>query len=204
MAFLVDFTGYFDDSGTDANSEVAVCAGYVATAEQWAQLARNWAEVDDTEKFGVFHTSDCLGGFQQFAEWTKDRKQSVLKRLIGITNLRVRHGFISAVIKRDYDEIVPEWLKARIGKYHYTFCAWSCFAFISQWRQKNGLTEPMQLIFDTMGKGKGEIINAYDSFIAFGNADYIGAYKNGLAFESKELFPQLQARILLLVVPADT
>jgi len=60
----------------------------------------------------------------QFKDWEASRKERVFRRLIGIINARVRHGFISAVVKKDYDEIVPDWIKARSGKYHYTFCVW--------------------------------------------------------------------------------
>jgi hypothetical protein len=190
---MANISGYFDDSGTHLQSETAVCAGYVATVEQWKELERNWREVDNTEHFGVFHTAAWLGGYKQFKGWEASRKERVFRRLIGIINARVRHGFISAVVKKDYDEIVPDWIKARSGKYHYTFCVWSCLAFISQWRQQRKMIEPFQYVFDRMGKGKGEIISVLDSFIKFRRAGDIGVFEGGYSFQGKEEFVQLQA-----------
>lgn len=190
MAFLA---GYFDDSGTHKQSETAVCAGYVASVEQWKEFERNWKEADNDEHFLPFHTTDCLAGRKQFIGWDEWRKHRVMRRLIGIINTRVRHGFISAVVKKDYDEIVPAWIKSRSGKNHYTFCVWSCFAFISQWRQQRNMTEPFEYVFDMMGKGKGEILAAFNSFMEFNRGVDIGAYKGGLSFQSKQNVVQLQA-----------
>lgn len=190
MAFLA---AYFDDSGTHKQSETAVCAGYVASVEQWKEFERNWREADDEDHFLPFHATDCLAGREQFHGWDEERKYRVIRRLIGIINLRVRKGFISAVVKKDYEEIVPEWIKARSGKHHYTFCVWSCLAFISEWRQERSISEPLQYVFDIMGKGKGEIMAAFDSFMEFERADDIGAFKGGLSFQNKKSIVQLQA-----------
>jgi hypothetical protein len=193
MAFLVDFTGYFDDSGTHAESETAVCAGYVSTVKQWREFERNWKEADKREPFMPFHTTDCLAGRKQFHGWTEERKRGLMRKLTGIINARVRQGIISAVVKKDYDEIVPEWLKARVGKNHYTFCVASCLGLIKLWRGNFNITSPIEYVFDWMGKGKGEIMAAFDSIIKFRNEDDIGAYKGGLSFQSKDTVGQLQA-----------
>ena len=108
MAFVEDFTACFDDSGTHPESRTAVCAGYVATVEQWRNLEREWREADKQDPFMPFHLTDCLAAHRQFKGWNKERKYTLVKKLIGIINSRVRQGVISAVVKSDYDELVPE------------------------------------------------------------------------------------------------
>jgi hypothetical protein len=197
MVFVADLAGYFDDSGTHAESRTSVCAGYISSVEQWRQLTRNWEDINAVEPFLPFHTPDCLGGYEQFAGWSEERKYELMRKLIGVTNLRAKKGFISAVVKQDYDKVIPDWLKARTGKNHYTFCVWSCFGLISEWREKTRTTRPIQYVFDLIppGKGerKGEIIRAFHSFLKHGNADMIGAYPEGLSFQSRKSLPPLQA-----------
>jgi hypothetical protein len=90
MAFIADFIAYFDDSGTHKQSEIAVCAGYIASVEQWRHFERNWKEADNGEHFMPFHTADCRAGRKQFTGWDEQRKERVIRRLIGIINARVR------------------------------------------------------------------------------------------------------------------
>jgi hypothetical protein len=41
-------------------------ACYISTVEQWTEFKRNWKEVDDRERFGVFHMADFVGRKKQF------------------------------------------------------------------------------------------------------------------------------------------
>jgi hypothetical protein len=193
MAFLVGYTACFDDSGTHPGSPTAVCAGYVATVTQWRHLEKEWREADAREPFMPFHTADCLSRHKQFEGWDNQRVYGLLRKLTGIINSRVRYAVISAVVKKDYDEVVPEWLKERAGRKPYTFCVASCLGFIKQWRDQYKITSPIEYIFDWMGKGKGEIMGAFGGLIRYHHQDDIGAYKGGLSFQTKDRFVQLQA-----------
>ena len=62
-----------------------------------------------------------------------------------------------------------------------------------QWRQERNITTPVEYIFDMMGKGKGEIKAAFNSFIEFDRAVDIGAYEGGISFQSKKSVVQLQS-----------
>src|SRR5262245_17133828 len=46
--------GYFDDSGTDAASPVAVMAGYVATDRMWRRFERDSKRLFDREHIDFF------------------------------------------------------------------------------------------------------------------------------------------------------
>jgi hypothetical protein len=57
---MFDFEVHFDDSGTDANTPVAVAACYISSKEQWDEFVRNWDEVRETEGFDVFHMCEFV------------------------------------------------------------------------------------------------------------------------------------------------
>jgi hypothetical protein len=193
------FTLYCDDSGTHAQSDVAIAGCYIATVEQWQHLKRNWVKVDAKEKFGVFHMADFVGKYKQFGEpeWQDEEKRDrTLWALIGIINARVRIGIAAAVIKSAYDEIIPADLRERLGKNHYTFAVRMCISFVEQWRKRHGyITEPIQYVFDQMTKGKGDIEDAM-KIGASGGSDGLrryGIYEDGWSFQSKKNVIQLQA-----------
>jgi hypothetical protein len=54
------FTLYCDDSGTHAQSDVAIAGCYISTVEQWQEFRRNWDEINAREDFGVFHMADFV------------------------------------------------------------------------------------------------------------------------------------------------
>ena len=157
------FTLYCDDSGTHAQSDIAVAGCYIATVDQWKEFKRNWEEINAIENFGIFHMADFAGKYQQFAhpEWQDAGKcERTIRALISIINTRVNIGICAAVIKSAYDEIVPPDIRERLGQNHYTFAVRMCIAFIHEWREKYGHTEPVQYVFDRLAKGKGDIEGA--------------------------------------------
>jgi hypothetical protein len=194
------FTLYFDDSGTDAQSEVAVAGAYVATVEQWAEFKRNWEEVNEREKFGIFHMADFVARREQFTlpEWKDEPKRKrTVKALISTIKIRVRFGVAAAVQKSAYDEIVPDDLRMRFGKNHYTFAIRQCMGVIDKWRQKYGHADRIRYVFDQLPKG-GRIadINSLFETLASGGEhamNHYGVYPNGWSFEDKRNVVQLQA-----------
>jgi hypothetical protein len=70
------------------------------------------------------------------------------------------------------EEVLPDDVRPRIGKNHYTFAIRMCVAFIEKWRQRYEYREPMQYVFDRLSKGKGDIDDAL-SIAASGGSDAI-------------------------------
>jgi hypothetical protein len=192
------FTLYCDDSGTHAESNIAIAGCYIGTVEQWKQVQRNWNEINEKEKFGVFHMADFVARKQQFAspEWQDQAKRNrTLEKLVNVITTRVEFGIAAAVVKSAYDAIVPEDMRPRLGKNHYTFAIKMCVAFLEKWREECGYTAPMQYVFDRLSKGRGDINEAFE-VVATGGADAIrryGVYEHGWSFQSKSVVTQLQA-----------
>lgn len=96
-------TGYFDESGTHKDSELALMAGFVGDARQWRKFEKRTAKL--FRRFGVdiFHTIDVRRTDKDFAGWTVDRKLEFLDEFQHIVNETVEHGFASILRYDDYD-----------------------------------------------------------------------------------------------------
>jgi hypothetical protein len=188
------FVLYFDDSGTHAESAVAVAACYVASFDQWAKLESDWKRAQEDEGFDVFGMADILNGNGGFRLWPKEKRNRLIKRLITITRTRARIGFGVSVIKDEYDRIIcDENLRGRFGKFHYTFAVRSCMVRLLKWRRHYKIAEPIRYVFDRMAHGKGEIEGLLDETIDRGFGVHFGLEVGGYSFRSKKGLPPLQA-----------
>ena len=191
------FSVYFDDSGTHEESDIAIAACYVGTLDRWARLTEDWEEARRVEGFQTFGMADILGGNREFRGWKKVKRIRLINRLV--TNIRCRASIsISiSVPKIAYDRAIQGKIRDRFGKFHYTFAVRSCLTQIKGWREKHGITGPMQYVFDQMSQGKGEIIAALEYHIASGRAQLSGLERGGYSFQSKVALPPLQAADIL-------
>ena len=199
------FALYCDDSGTHAQSPIAVAAGFIAPMLQWEHFAKDWKAADADEGFGVFHMADFVARQKQFAlpEWQDDRKRDrTLRRLINIIATRSNLGFMTVVEKSAYDDEVPDALreKRKLGRNHYTFAVRMSMAKILKWRMKYRHKEPIKFVFDQMSKGKGEINAVFEEALREGDEKALlhGISRDaGWSFESKDKTLPLQAADIL-------
>jgi hypothetical protein len=192
-------TLYCDDSGTHAQSNIAVAACYISSPEQWTEFQRNWAEVNAREAFGVFHMADFVAKQQQFcpAEWADQAKRDrTIRKLINVIRTRAKIGFSVVVVKSEYDEVIVNGkLRGKFGDNHYAFAVRVITVMVDKWRQKQGHKEPVQYVFDRLSKGKGDI-EAIFNILLNGGADALrryGVFRGGWSFEDKAKVVQLQA-----------
>ncbi len=193
------FTLYCDDSGTHAQSDIAVAACYVSTVEQWERFKRSWDEADEKERFGVFHMADFVARKEPFdsPEWAEQAKRDrTMNRLINIIRTRVRIGFAVAVVKSAYDEIIlGSEFKDKFSPNHYAFAFRVCTALVDRWRSKYDHHEPVEYVFDRLTKGKGEINSLFERLLR-GKEDAsrrYGVYADCWSFQDKARIVQLQA-----------
>lgn len=201
MSFIAadEFTAHFDDSGTHAESTIAVAASLIASVEQWREFNRNWGEAEKQEGFGAFHMADFAAGERQFkgSEWGDSKKERVLKRLCNIVSTRIRLGWSTAVTKKDYDEIIVDpAFRGWCGDFHYSFCVRQCAGSIGLWRRQQENPSSLKYIFDQMSRGKGEIMRTMDWAIENSRIESRSTgFKplTGYSFESKADIWPLQA-----------
>jgi hypothetical protein len=198
-SLMAMFTLYCDDSGTHAQSDVAVAACYIAPVEQWAEFKRNWDEANSREQFGTFHMADFVARKEQFRspDWNDSVKRDrTIKALINIIRTRIQVGFAAVVVKSAYDEIIRNGEFAdKFEKNHYAFAVRLCTVMVDRWRAQHRYTAPIQYVFDRMSKGRAHIDAIFDTLLLGGDLAFnrYGVFRDCWSFQDKSQLVQLQA-----------
>jgi len=200
------FEAYFDDSGTDGNSDIAIAACYISTKRGWDDFVRGWDHARVQEDFETFHMSSFMAPRNQreepFCDWDNTKKTHVYQRLAKIINENKWIGVSVAIPKKIYDG-VPERLRRHFGREHYTFAVRQCLVKIGDWRRKSLIKTPMQYVFDFEMRNSAkhkEISVVFDSLSVPVNeslAQWYGIEPYGYSFQHKEKFKPLQAADIL-------
>jgi len=197
------FEVYFDDSGTDPKSEIAIAACYVSTKGGWDKFVEAWDHARWEEGFDTFHMAHFVAprehGHKSFCDWDNTKKDHVYSRLAKIINENKWTGIACAVPKKGYDEIVPDDLKIHYGKEHYTFAVRTCLIRLLDWRKASMVTLPMRYVFDwemSISEKRKEISAMMDTMHDSWKEQF-GMEPGGYSFEHKEMFKPLQAADIL-------
>jgi hypothetical protein len=193
---------YFDDSGTDGGTPVAVAACYVSSKEQWGQFVKSWDKVRVDEGFDVFHMAEFVAkaeaGHKPFCDWDNTKKERVYGKLASIVNTRARMGFAIAVPKKPFDRFVFPEFKELYAKDHYTWAVKSVLGLVENWREKFGITIPMQYVFDRGTLGQQQINDIWIQFEQIKSAEQkYGIVPRGVMFQDDKVFKPLQAADIL-------
>jgi hypothetical protein len=192
---------YFDDSGTDARTPVAVAACYVASKAQWGEFARNWNDVMVQEGFDMFHMAEFVAKpemkHEPFYRWSREKKTRVYRRLVSIINARVRKGFAVAVPKLPFDELVFDEFR-QFAENHYVFAVKTVMGYIDNWRQQFSISAPMQYVTESGSLGEEQIHRIWmECLLHKYSKEKYGIVPDGVMFEDKRHFKPLQAADIL-------
>jgi hypothetical protein len=196
------FEVYFDDSGTDPQSDIAIAACYVSTIRGWKDFVNEWDMASSEEGFPFFHmahfTAPPKQGHKPFCDWDNTKKKRIYERLAQIINANKRIGIAAAIPKRVYDQ-ASDLVRDKWGREHYTFAVRVCLMRLAEWREKSLISLPMQYFFDwemQRSTKRKEISGIWENMLDAW-ADKIGTNKEGYSFEHKEYFKPLQAADIL-------
>ena len=121
--YVAALTIYLDDSGTSPTNSIAGAAGWIAKLPSWELFQRDWEKIKNIEsdKFGCMHMAEFVHGSEEFEGWDLDKKLRVIRKLRKVIMKRALKGFALGVIKKDFDEVVPDELRKLGFENHYTF-----------------------------------------------------------------------------------
>lgn len=197
---MFKFEVYCDDSGTDANTPVAVAACYISSKEQWDHFARNWDEVREREEFDVFHMCEFMAkpeaGHKPFCDWDRTKKDRVYRKLASIINTRINRGFAIAVPKAPFDRFVFQEFKDGFAADHYTWAIRTMLDMISDWRAGGQIYDPMQYVFHYGSLSQSRIEQIWKSESKPHSeltALRYGMTPDGIMFQDDAAFKPLQA-----------
>jgi len=183
-------TAYFDDSGTSPSNQVAAVAGYVASAAQWEKFNIEWKRL--LSEFGVkaMHRSDleCFEG--EFLGWTPAKRTELM---IKAQKIIKKHTYLpvgSAVIKADFDEIIPTRMQEHVGG-HYGWCVTEALVLANHWAQTAKHRDPIDWVFEAGTNGSSKVNEMFNRLFAITEAR-TRLRINGWSFRDKTTLP-LQA-----------
>lgn len=141
----VMFSLYIDDSGTSPSQPVAIATALIVPAAQIIRLENEWEKFRKKEDFECFHTSEFYfrNPRSEFANWDDDKWARVFKRVCQITKKYGSRAISIAVLKGDYDEIVPADLRNCLGNTHYGWAVRQLLTLL----QSPRLASPREFIF---------------------------------------------------------
>jgi len=154
------------------------------------------------EGFETFHMADFASGAKPFDGWDQYKKERVFQRIARAINENKLAGFGVAIPKNVFDRVVPtlpEKIRKKCGKHHYTFAVKATLSMIAKWRAESEMRLPMQYVFDRMGKGRGEIMEIFDrkNLRDWDSTAKLGIEPKGYSFLNKAEFKPLQSADVL-------
>jgi hypothetical protein len=156
---------YFDDSGTGANDSVVVVAGYIASLLQWQRFDQEWRSLLSEFGVRVMHRAELENFRGEFVGWTPAKRDVFVQKAQRIIRRRTYVAIGIAVIKSDFEKIIPETLKRFYGG-AYGFCAILCLARAKRWFDKAKQKDPIDWVFEAGTAGSGQIGHLLDAIYA--------------------------------------
>lgn len=134
LIFYGDETAMHDALGIERGSEHAGVGGFLSRREDWEIFVEQWSATLAEYGIEVFHYSDIVDGDRSvdgvprrndpawpYFGWNQTKIDAFMERLIGIARDNTLGAFGGFVAVRDYDRLVPQWLKDEI-RHPYYFC----------------------------------------------------------------------------------
>lgn len=124
---FADETGTHDMAGMQPGSEVAAVVGYLSRKDDWANFCLEWQGILDRYNVEAFHMSEFAETNSAddpkwpYYRWSRDKMQSFINELVPVARDNTLIGVGGLVSVRDYDRLVPAWLKAEV-QHPYHFC----------------------------------------------------------------------------------
>jgi uncharacterized protein DUF3800 len=133
--YVVTWRAYFDESGTDEESEWIVLAGYMFDDKQFVELDAKWKSMLDSHRdsdgktLPFFHMSSCAHNQKVFKRFTRDQCDIIAREAIGLIVDHMSYGFAVSIEKR-FAHLIPT---GNLTFSAYSFACWQCLMAIRKW-----------------------------------------------------------------------
>ena len=97
----------------------------------------------------------------EFKEWNGTRRTKFLQSIQPIIRDHIKIPIGSAVIKKNFENIIPDELKGWFGGV-YRRCAHDCLVATRRWYDAQGYRNPVQWIFEAGTIGYGQVHAMFD------------------------------------------
>ena len=192
--FMAMLSIYCDDSGTDPKNRVAVVAGYLGQVKQWKAFDKEWRAT--LKEFGVkrMRMADLENYQGEFRDgWNEARRIKILKRLHTIIRNHTKMAIGCAVIKTDFEAIIPQEIKEKLGGV-FGWCVHDCLVGLAEQCRHHRYNKPIRWVFEAGTIGHGQVDSMFRELLK--NKRWDDMLIKGLAFENKDTTPLQAADIL--------
>lgn len=188
-------SAYFDDSATDEGKKVTAVGGYLATMYQWEKFVPKWNALLEKYDIKEMHRSDLEtwnGEFTKDRGWNPTRRTELVKKAQAIIKKYTYVAIGSAVINKDFEEIIPELVRDFHGG-AYGWCAHECIHQAAKWCESKKHKTPIDWVFERGTLGSSQIQFFFEKCYEIPELQKLFLLKaDGWTFKSKALIP-LQA-----------
>jgi hypothetical protein len=184
------FTIFIDDSGTAPEHKIAVAAGIVVPTLRIDRLESEWKSFLQKEGISDFHASECLARnpHSAFAAWNDETVRRVFTRVRQLTIRFSVKGFCIGIHKQDYEEVLPQEMRAAIGESFYSWALSSVLGLAYDWANERKV--PMEYIFDN---ATGCVRREIEHALAFSEKLYGDHFSGHYSFRNRNGVAALQA-----------
>ena len=149
---LALFNVYIDDSGTAPSQRIAVASALIIPARRVVHLESEWKKFRAKYEISDFHASECVAcnPKSQFSSWGSAKVRAAVADVRRMTMKYAVKAISFAVTKKDYDEEMPDDLKAVAGKYHYTWAIHHVLQLIRVWKAREKSRTRLEYAFDNL------------------------------------------------------
>jgi len=153
--------GYFDDSGSSRTEPVYVIAGFVSSAERWADFSAAWRnKLNEEPKLRYFKMSEAVGFRGQFERggWNPALRD---QRVFELAELVRNHAMVrvsSSVLRKDFEALKLNFMNLPELNDPYMQVFYQLIFSINTYQLNNGSAD-CKLVFDDQGiLGKRSLI----------------------------------------------
>jgi hypothetical protein len=191
---------YVDDSGKIGQGHTTVLAGYVASAETWADFSRRWAAVlAEPPALEYLHTTDAMALKKQFRGWTEDARDAKLAKLIDvINNTDILYGAAAIINNQDFQRVATGHPDRRISD-PFLFLFAQVLRGLLLAHRDLGPKDNLEFVFEDMSEAGHHLSDIFEDlmYTAPGSVQALGI-TNKPVFKGKKDGMPLQAADLVV------
>lgn len=165
FAFMtIEWTGYFDDAGSEGDTPLVSMYGVMADVEQWRYFERDWNAVLRLPQFDLkyFHMKELRQGKGRFAKFVNNfpLQQDLFDRLQRVMRCRVRETYAGAVVEADYWRVNQDFTVAEVMGPPQVLAGQTAIGKLVVWQQRQHPSVKLKIVVDQGIKHWGKLDDA--------------------------------------------
>lgn len=186
---------YFDESGTDAKSEVLCVAGYIFLEERVAPFEAEWKAMLERHNLPFFHMVDCAHGTGAFKALTSEQRIETQKEAISLTKKYAAKGIALSIDKVAFPKIGAG--STKIWTTPYTFLCGQVLYGVRNWADETGFDGEIEYVFETGADGEAKAVDeTVNSLLSTEELRKIFRYRKHVRAKKTEALPLQSADLL--------